>query len=223
MCTIFNYGGRSSVGRAPDCGSGCRGFEPHRSPHFIMLFIISGPSGVGKGTLINDLIAANANLCLAISATTRTPRPGEIDGETYYYLNNDAFDKEIEDDNFLEWCTVHGNRYGTLKSEISTKLSQFSGIIIEIDVQGAKKLRTHKEFPQYHIFIAPPSEAVLEDRLRQRNTENTKIIQNRLDESKKELEEKKYYDKIIVNNKLTQSLNELNNVILSILTKESAQ
>tara|TARA_A100001015_G_scaffold248306_1_gene285648 strand:- start:3869 stop:4435 length:567 start_codon:yes stop_codon:yes gene_type:complete len=188
-----------------------------------MLFIISGPSGVGKGTLINDLIAANANLCLAISATTRTPRPGEIDGETYYYLNNDAFDKEIEDDNFLEWCTVHGNRYGTLKSEISTKLSQFSGIIIEIDVQGAKKLRTHKEFPQYHIFIAPPSEAVLEDRLRQRNTENTKIIQNRLDESKKELEEKKYYDKIIVNNKLTQSLNELNNVILSILTKESAQ
>ncbi len=186
-----------------------------------MLFIISGPSGVGKGTLIQDLLALNAALCWAVSATTRSPRPGEIDGKDYYFLTEESFDQHISNHNFLEWCEVHGNRYGTLKSEILSKQSKFKGVIVEIDVQGAQKIRQHLDYQQYHIFIAPPSEAILEERLRARNTENSETIDHRLKESKKELASKQNYDKIIVNNKLTQSLDELNNVILSLLTKES--
>ena len=95
-------------------------------------------------------------------------------------------------------------------------------IIIEIDVQGAEKIRKSNDFPQFHIFIAPPSEQILEARLKSRNTENEQVIQQRLLEAKRELSKKDHYDKIIINNELTQSINELNNVILSTLTKESS-
>ena len=176
MCTISKYGERSSVGRAPDCGSGCRGFEPHRSPHLIMLFVISGPSGVGKGTLIQKILSLSPTLCLAVSATTRQPRQGETNGNEYYFLTQDEFDHHINNNDFFEWCTVHGNCYGTLKPEVSNKLKSHDAIIIEIDVQGAEKIRKHTEFPQYHIFIAPPSEEILEERLRLRNTENDDVI-----------------------------------------------
>ena len=184
-----------------------------------MLFIISGPSGVGKGTLIQDSISRNSNICLAVSATTRQPRSGEIDGKDYHFLTDEAFDIHIKNDNFLEFCHVHGNRYGTLKTEISDKLSTHDAIIIEIDVQGAQKIRSQPQYPQFHIFISPPSDEILEARLRLRNTENEAVIRHRLKESKRELQQKDDYDKIIINNELTQSLNELNNVILSILAE----
>ena len=221
LCKISSYGERSSVGRAPDCGSGCRGFEPHRSPHRIMIFVISGPSGVGKGTLIQAILHQHPFLCMAVSATTRQPRTGEKDGIEYYFLSQDKFNEYVQNDQFLEWCNVHGNCYGTLKPEVTKKLSTHRAIIIEIDVQGAEKIRTNNDFPQFHIFIAPPSEQILEARLKSRNTENEEVIQQRLLEAKRELLKKDHYDKIIVNNELTQSINELNNVILSILTKES--
>ena len=219
MCRLYNYGERSSVGRAPDCGSGCRGFEPHRSPHAPMLIVISGPSGVGKGTLITQLLSRNKQLSLAISATTRQPREGEHHGHDYYFLSDREFDDHISSDNFLEWCAVHHHRYGTLKSEILSKLTTYDAIIIEIDVQGAHKIRQQTKFPQCHIFIAPPSTEVLENRLKQRNTESDAIIKERLAKATHELRQQHQYDKIIINNELTQSLVELNNVIQRILTK----
>ena len=116
-----------------------------------MLFIISGPSGVGKGTIINQILIDNPTLGLGISATTRAPRSGEIPGESYHFLSESEFNHHIDSNNFLEWCTVHNNKYGTLSTEVSEKLTQFDGLIIEIDVQGAQKLKQHP-FPQHHIF-----------------------------------------------------------------------
>ena len=118
----------------------------------------------------------------------------------------------------LEWCNVHSDRYGTLKSDVANKLKNVPAVIIEIDVQGASKIRQHHQFDQHHIFIAPPSLQILEDRLRKRNTENDDIIKKRLAQAKLELLEKNY-DTVITNNELTQSCNELNNVILRILAK----
>jgi guanylate kinase len=184
-----------------------------------MLFVISGPSGVGKGTLISTVLHKNSMLCLSVSATTRPPRSNEIHGQDYYFLSENEFDNHVTSDNFLEWCHVHHHRYGTLKSDVSQKLMTFRAIIIEIDVQGAQKIKRNSAQPQCHIFIDAPSEAVLEQRLRHRNTENNDAIIRRLNQSKQERLFKKNYDIVIVNNELTQSINELNNVILKRLTK----
>ena len=199
------------------------GSSPIVHPIIIMLIVISGPSGVGKGTIINYILKQNPNLATSISATTRQPRPNEIDGTDYYFFNNTRFDRAIKNHEFLEWCNVHLDRYGTLKQDIITKLKTAPAIIIEIDVQGAKKIREQQEFAQHHIFIAPPSLAILEERLKIRNTENDDVIQKRIAQAKLELIEKENYDTIIVNNELTQSCNELNNVILSLLTEGVTQ
>ncbi len=213
----MEYGERSSVGRAPDCGSGCRGFEPHRSPHNIMIFVISGPSGVGKGTIIQQLLTENSDYSLAVSATTRPPRAGEIHGTDYYFLSDSEFDAYIETNEFLEWCQVHTHRYGTLKREILSNANKVT--IIEIDVQGAEKIRSHQDIRQRHIFIIPPSLDVLESRLRKRNTETDAEIAKRIKEATNELEKKSNYDHIIINNELTQSVFELNNILLKELTE----
>ncbi len=219
LCTIRLVNGEcSSVGRAPDCGSGCRGFEPHRSPHCnYMLIVISGPSGVGKGTLIHHIRNTFPQLVVSTSATTRSPRPGEIEGVDYYFLSKKAFQEKIDDNAFLEWCLVHTNYYGTLRSDIEAKCQQAPAVIIEIDVQGAKKIRAHTHIPQYHVFIAPPSLTELENRLRARKTDTDIAIQKRLTEAKQELREKNNYNKIIINNTLTQSYSEIDNTIKDIL------
>ena len=199
------------------------GSSPIVHPIKIMLIIISGPSGVGKGTLIDDILTRHPNIPLSTSATTRDARPGEQDGLDYYFLTNKQFDDHVDNNDFLEWCNVHTNRYGTLKQDVITKLKNSPAVIVEIDVQGAAKIRQHQDVEQFHIFIAPPSIDVLEDRLRQRNTESNDRIEKRLKVALNEMAEKDLYDKIIVNNKLTQSSIELNNVILSILTKGVTQ
>ena len=220
FCVIFyKYGERSSVGRAPDCGSGCRGFEPHRSPQDIMIFVISGPSGVGKGTIIRKLLEENPNYTLAISATTRPPRTGEIHGSDYFFLSETEFDLSIKNNEFLEWCQVHTSRYGTLKKEIETLSSNSLAIIIEIDVQGAEKIRQHQDINQRHIFLVPPSIEILENRLRKRNTESDTEIKKRITEAKNELSKQNHYQHVIVNNELTQSVFELNNIILKELAE----
>ena len=184
-----------------------------------MLFVISGPSGVGKGTLIDRLICDNPHLSLAVSATTRAPRNGEVHGESYYFLSKAAFQQHIDANHFLEWCNVHQHQYGTLKSEIEQKLQRHAAVLIEIDVQGAKKIKQQTDTPQYHIFIAPPSIDALKNRLQKRNTENDDVIMKRLNIAEIECKEQHNYDEVIVNNELTQSLNELNNVIQRTLTK----
>ena len=183
-----------------------------------MLFVISGPSGVGKGTVINQLLSNHKNLGLVVSATTRSPRENEVDGLNYYFMSDSQFNNHIKSNHFLEWCNVHGNKYGTLESEISKKSTCFDALIIEIDVQGAKKLRRHS-VAQHHIFLAPPSIAILEDRLSQRGTEKNDALANRLKNANDEINQQHLFDTGVGNKELTQTISQLDNVILTIMAK----
>ena len=124
------------------------------------LFVISGPSGAGKGTLVTRVRELRSNLGLTVSATTRAPRKGEVDGVNYFFLTREEFDRRVANGEFVEWAEVHGNCYGTLVSEVTSKLASGASLILEIDVQGA--LQVKERFPEaVLIFIKPPSLEVL--------------------------------------------------------------
>ena len=129
------------------------------------LFVISGPSGAGKGTLLSRVRESRPDLGLTVSATTRSPRPGDVDGVTYHFLDDSDFVARVERGEFLEWADVHGHKYGTLRSEVDRRIADGKSVILEIDVQGAFNVR--KVYPDaVLIFIEPPSMDELERRLR---------------------------------------------------------
>lgn len=175
------------------------------------LFIVSGPSGSGKSTItkkVRDIL----NIPLSISATTRKPRVGEVDGVDYYFLTTNEFKKKIENDEFFEYANVHGNYYGTLISQIDKKLELGQNVILEIDVQGGIIAKS-KRPDAILIFCRTEDENILENRLRARNTDSEEIILKRLENAKKELEYEKKYDYVIVNKELEISIQELINII----------
>lgn len=176
------------------------------------LFVVSGPSGAGKGTLVACAREVLPDLSLAVSATTRAPRPGEVDGTTYYFLTVDEFQRLIEEGSFIEWARVHGNCYGTLVSEVERAFAQGSSLILEIDVQGALQVR--ERFPEaVLIFIAPPSVEVLRERLRGRGTETADVIDLRLANAEHELALADQYDRVLVNDELERATTELVDII----------
>lgn len=172
------------------------------------LFVVSGPSGVGKGTVIKGVLTANADIAVAVSATTRAPRPGEVYGESYYFLSEEAFDLDIEKDAFLEWCWVHDKRYGTLKSEVQRLQDLGKHVILEIDTQGAEKIK-HTRPDAHLIFIAPPHESDLESRLRGRASDSEETILRRLLVAKKELACKDDYHIVIVNDVVERAVTDI--------------
>lgn len=175
------------------------------------LFIVSGPSGSGKSTItkkVRDIL----NIPLSISATTRKPRVGEVEGVDYYFLTTNEFEKKIENDEFFEYANVHGNYYGTLISQIDKKLELGQNVILEIDVQGGIIAKS-KRPDAILIFCRTEDENILENRLRARNTDSEEIILKRLENAKKELEYEKKYDYVIVNKELEISIQELINII----------
>ena len=175
------------------------------------LFVVSGPSGVGKGTLVSLLRNKRPNLGLTVSATTRPPRPDEVDGIAYYFLSDEEFERRVKAGDFLEWAHVHGHCYGTLKSEVDRLLSTGQSVVLEIDVQGG--LMVHKLYPQaILVFIKPPSFTVLEERLRGRGTEDEKTISTRLSNASREMEHANDYTVCIVNDNLEQALAKLEEV-----------
>lgn len=180
------------------------------------IIIISGPSGVGKKTVIDKFIQnKDINLKYSISATTRKPRIGEINGIDYHFLTNDEFDEKIKNGEFVEWAEFAGNKYGTLKSEVDNILNT-SNVILEIEVQGA--LQVISNLKQWNdrlisIFIIPPSLEELERRLRTRNTETEDKIKLRLAKAKEELETTKYYNHVITNEDADVAANEIVNII----------
>ncbi len=173
--------------------------------------VISGPSGVGKGTLIQRLYSDFPELVLSISATTRAKRPSEIDGVHYYFKSEAAFDDLIAADAFFEWCHVHDHRYGTLKAPILDALTAGRWPLVEIDTQGFQKIK--RQCPTLSIFIAPPSIQVLYDRLHQRHTESEASIQARLAIAKQELTSQSDYDYRITNDQLTASYDLLRTIL----------
>ena len=179
------------------------------------LVIISSPSGGGKGTLIGMLLKELNNIWLSVSATSRHPREGEKDGVEYYFLSRDEFKNEIDDDGFLEWAEHSGNFYGTPRKYVEEHLKQGDVVLLEIEVQGAKRVM-EKSDGCHSVFIKPPSMEVLEARLRGRATETEDAIQLRLKAAEREIEASKFYDKIIVNDNLELAFIQLKEYIINL-------
>lgn len=177
-----------------------------------MLFVLSGPSGVGKGTVAKNLLQRNANLAWSVSSTTRAPRSGEINGKDYEFLSKDEFQNKVKQGFFLEWAEVHGNHYGTSRTQLEKLLLEGKNVLIEIDVQGAEKIK-NSGFPCKMIFLMPPSEAELKQRLNGRNSETEETLQIRLKTAEKELEKTKNYDYIIVNKDLVDTIQKIEKII----------
>lgn len=167
------------------------------------LFVISGPSGAGKGTIMKRLVAQVPDAWLSVSATTRNPREGEVDGVHYLFLTVDQFDELIENEGLLEWANVHGNKYGTPRALVEEHMAAGEQVILEIDVQGAFQVRDM--IPDAHlVFIEPPSLEVLEERLRGRGTDSEETIALRMRNAELELSRKMEYDIQFVNDDLDE-------------------
>ena len=176
------------------------------------LLVISGPSGVGKGTVLHDLMNTQSNLVYSVSATTRKKRDGEIEGVSYFYLNHDEFKQMIAEDKFLEYAHVHNNYYGTPKEFVEKKINEGKIVILEIDVQGALNIKKNTDNGVF-IFLAPPSLKELKKRIVGRGTETDEDIKIRMNNAKKELEYIKDYDYIVVNDHLNSAITSVNEII----------
>lgn len=182
------------------------------------LYVISGCSGVGKGTIINSFMERNKDFILSVSCTTRKPRPNEINGINYFFISKEEFEKNIKEGKFLEYAQFAGNYYGTKKKYIKQKFEEGYNIILEIETQGA--LQVKEKMPEaILIFIAPPSIRELEQRLRGRHTEDEETIQKRLAQVKIELERSQKYDYIVINDDITKAVNEIEKIVKNDIRK----
>lgn len=184
-----------------------------------LLLIISAPSGGGKTTLSQQLLAANPNTIRAITCTTREPREGEKDGVDYYFLDPADFLKRVQAGNFLEHATVYGNSYGTLKSEVVNKLRQGRDVLLNVDVQGAASILARADDDEelklalVTVFLAPPSIAVLEQRLKSRNQDSAATIQKRLSVARHEIAQWKHFDYLIISSTIPDDLAKLQGIV----------
>jgi len=162
------------------------------------LIILTGPSGVGKGTVVKEILDKDKNIWLSISATTRKPREGEKDGENYYFLNQENFKEMIEQNLFLEWAEFAGNYYGTPLSSVNEKIKNGFTVLLEIEVEGAKQIK--EKFPNsLSIFLLPPNKAELERRIRNRGTEKEEAIKKRLSRANYEISASNEFDFALTN------------------------
>jgi guanylate kinase len=172
------------------------------------VFVITGPSGVGKGTLIRALFDRIPSLELSVSATTRPPRPGEQHGAHYHFLTREEFDRRVAAGEFVEWAEYSGNRYGTLRSELDRRIEDGVPVVLEIEVQGARQVR--EKMPEaVQVFIAPPSRETLRTRLVGRGTDTPEQVQRRLETADAELAAQPEFKHVVVNDRLEHALDEL--------------
>ncbi|MEA2194885.1 MAG: guanylate kinase [Solirubrobacteraceae bacterium] len=172
------------------------------------MFVITGPSGVGKGTLIRLLRERVPEVALSVSATTRRPRPGETQGEDYHFLSDEEFEKHVAAGDFVEWAEYSGSRYGTLREELERHTSGGRPVVLEIEVQGARQLR--ETLPDaVRIFIRPPSDAALRDRLIGRGTDDPEQVERRLRVAEQELAAADEFQHVVVNDRLDEAVESL--------------
>lgn len=177
-----------------------------------LLIVYTGASGVGKGTIMKKLLAKNPNLRLSVSATTRAPREGEVDGREYYFVTHEQFDELIAQDGFLEHAEYVGNKYGTPKAPVFEMLDEGLDVILEIEVKGFLQIK--KACPDcVTIFIAPPSFEELQARLRGRGTEDEEVIAARLETAKNELQSQDLFDYVVVNDDADRAADEVLSII----------
>jgi len=195
---------------------------PASSP---LLVLISAPSGGGKTTLCQQLLAARPQMTRAVTCTTRPPRKGERDGADYYFLDAGSFLKRVQAGNFLEHATVYGNSYGTLKAEVLGKLRQGSDVLLNVDVQGAATIRQKAQEDEelkralVSVFLTPPSMDVLEERLRGRGTDTEPVIQKRLSVARQEIAQWKNFEYLLLSSSIEEDLRR----ILAIVEAEKMQ
>jgi guanylate kinase len=174
--------------------------------------VVSAPSGTGKTTLCNKAIETLPGLFSSVSYTTRQPRPGEIPDRHYSFIDQDEFRSMIDEGEFIEWAEVHANFYGTSRSRIEAIINQGNDVILDIDVQGARKIREY--YPESILtFILPPSLEVLEKRLFNRMSDSAEVIERRLKKARAEISEYKYYDYVIVNDLLEEAFAAISAII----------
>ena len=172
------------------------------------LTVITGPSGVGKGTIVRKILDNHSDIWLSISATTRQPRPGEIDGQHYLFLEKKDFQKIIDQGDFLEWASFSSNLYGTPKTIVKEKIEEGINVLLEIELEGARQIR--KTFPEaLQIFLAPPDLSELEKRIRERGTESEEAIRDRLEIANKEIIASKEFDAVVINEDIDKAFREI--------------
>jgi guanylate kinase len=176
------------------------------------VIVITGPSGVGKGTLIARLLERVPDLELSVSATTRPPREGEIDDRDYHFLSPQEFDRRVAAEDFLEFATYSGNRYGTLRSEVRKRLDAGRSVVLEIEVQGARQVRAAMR-ESVQVFIAPPSPGVLRERLEARGADSPEAIDARLEVATQELAAQDEFAYRVVNDDLDRAADELEGIV----------
>lgn len=177
-----------------------------------LLIVVSAPSGGGKTTLCQQLLATTPAIRRAITCTTRRPRVGEQDGVDYHFLSEDVFRARVERNDFLEHATVHGHRYGTLRSEVFDSLEQDKDVLLNVDVQGAASIRAQAERDAaleqrlVLVFLTPPSLAVLRERLQRRGTDSPEVIQRRLDIAREEIARWRHFDYLLISTTVSEDL-----------------
>lgn len=177
-----------------------------------ILMVVSGPAGVGKGTVCKQFLKDNPEVELSVSATTRSPRPGEEHGREYYFLTKEEFEEKIKTDNLLEYVCFVDNYYGTLKSAVEEKINSGTDVLLEIEVEGAMNVK--KKFPDsVLVFVLPPSFTELKDRLTGRGTETEEIIERRLMRAREEFECIKHYDYILLNDSIENAVENLEKIL----------
>ncbi|AEM78886.1 guanylate kinase [Thermoanaerobacter thermohydrosulfuricus] len=179
-----------------------------------LLIVLSGPSGAGKGTICKALMEKEKNLKLSISATTRQPRSGEIEGKNYFFKSEEEFEKMIENDSFLEWAKVYGHYYGTPKDFVLKNLEEGNDVVLEIDIQGALKIK--EKFPEgVFIFILPPSMEELKNRIKKRGTETEEEIIKRFKSAYEELNYVSRYNYVVINDSVEEAVEKIRAIIIA--------
>jgi guanylate kinase len=193
-----------------------------------LLMIISSPSGAGKTSLCERLLADDTQLSMSVSATTRTPRPGEVDGKHYHFVSDEQFSKMIEaptveEGAFLEWAHVFGSRYGTPHAPVELLLSQGRDVLFDIDWQGTQQVRDRVEKDVVAVFILPPSMRILEDRLQGRGKDSAEVIAKRMDKASDEISHWPEYDYVLINEDFDSCLSQLQNILAAERLKRRRQ
>lgn len=176
------------------------------------IFVLTGPSGVGKGTVVQGILKDLENIYLSVSATTREKREGEKEGVNYFFKTKEDFEKMIKSNDFLEWAEFAGSYYGTPKIQINNYLSVGKDVLLEIEVQGAKQIK-EKRPDAILIFLAPPTFEALEERLIKRHTETLEKVKIRLKKAKEEMKEISLFNYLVINDKLDEAIENVSSIV----------